>query len=647
MNTKNKTPNASTIEAARLASIRHWIDSADLPAKKAKAAEAAENAEALRKTAEALTEDWRTLKRAQDDRDSMTDDLDLDDSESDRADVREAFKAAKQARARAASAEDKAEALAEEVNALTAYADRIPTGRDLAAVVRLLTEEDKAYHAAAHDLALLECDPNATREALKAARERRAAAKKAAEAAEETAPRFAFFFGAVVNDERPTAALALGHILAAATVDRLGLTADVARIAVTINALDRDLALAAARAAAKRSAANAVLRQGTPTQWGIYNAARAGRWTDYDLADMTAATIDPILTATAPADLAKAERRAAAVMHKAAERLTSLAEADTIARAAVMQAARRACDDPRLIDDPRKMTARANVIDLALAARAEAAKATDDLAEADAIHKATRAAFAAVNNHLGDCRAIRAAATVPTVNLDDLASTLADPRSIAADSVTEYEARKRETIRAAVPVAVAEMTPAQLQTFKALIRTGGNDSAAARKTRRSRATLLEHKAAAARKIAAAVAEVAPESIEAHALAAIVETTAAEAAAALASARAAKARAAQKAISAEKAAALAARADLAEAVAAAVAEAVEAMPPAMRETARLIAKGTGKREAARILGKNEKTVREAAKAAAARIRDAIKAAAPAADVPENADLGDLLRIAAAV
>ena len=258
---------------------------------------------------------------------------------------------------------------------------------------------------------------------------------------------------------------------------------------------------------------------------------------------------------------------------------------------------------------------------------------------------------------LSDLRAIRAEARAEALDLDAIAESIADPRFIADDSITEYEARRRVIIRPAIATAAKALTPAQFKVFSALWKTGGDIRAAARICGRNEATVREHKTIIARVLSEAITAQAGDSIEAAAANVAVymaDIEAAEARALMNARRAAKAAEAAKAkAKAEAEAALKAaeaRADLAEAIAEAIAGAVEAMPPAMRETTALLARGTAKREAARILGKNEKTIREAAKAAAARIAEAIAAAAPALEAEARkfamiTDLSALFALAA--
>lgn len=645
--TNSTTPTPAAVEAAKREAARRFLASIDIEAMNAEAADLETKAAEATESARALTAEYLTAKAAADEAADLAE-VDLIDSEDDPEDVRALFRAAATARQKAARLTDRAEAAREAADHANENAARIVTGREVVTICRMKTAADYFAEEAAAKYREISRDPAALLTEIEAAEKTMLSAKKAAKEAAPAAPRFGFFMGAVVNEDRPAAAVSFGHKIAADLLNVLGLSTAVARVSVSLNAADPALMLSAARAVAKRSATNAVLRQGTDTQWSIYFDALSGRWDAHDLSDMTAAAVDPLLFAAAPADMLTDEKRIAAAMHEAAAKLAKLSPADTIARAAVMKTARKATgNDPRLIEDPRKLIARAAVVDLAAEAVAALAAADSETARAEAVHLLTRAAFAAVNNYLGDCRAIRAAATVPTVDLDSIAETVADPRSIDPDSVSEYEARKRETIRAALPVAREALTEAQEKTLAALIKTGGNEVAAARKLKRERTTIRQHRAAVARAFAAAVATVAPDSIEDDVFRAIAEAAEIEAAAATAEIKARRDRA-KAAAAKENAARAVAAADLAEEAAAAIRAALDAMPPAMRETADLLQKGHSKRAAAEIMQKNEKTVREAAKAAAARIVAALIKAAPEfekqRETLEAADLAALLKLA---
>lgn len=694
-----KMPTLEALEAAKAKAVKQLRKEAEEPKAKAEAKAARAKADKATAKAAALAAEWRKV-RAEADKATAealeaaeagsTEEAEALEALTDEA--RALYTATKKARAKAREAEEAAEALEAKAEALAADLDHVLHGRTLCLVWTFRTpEEAEALEAKAEarealrDLAAATAEAKAEAksnpERAKAARARAAAlaklpavvAAKAAEAkaaeARKNAPKVSAYIGAAVNESRPTLSLAFAHSVAARIAEALKITDKVTKTAAVWNVADPATIFPAARAVAKKTAENATMRQGTPTQWRIYREALAGEWEAPDLADMVTEAAAALAIFTAPADMVRRETEAAALLEKTAEALEDIGTFDGVARAAVVQAAEaesraympRTASDPRLCDNPHKMRIRAAALRVALEART-AAKAGN---EAEALDLATRAAFRAVNNYLAEARAIRAEAKAEALNLEALAETIADPRHLDPEAVTEYEAKHRAIIRAAYAEAVEAMTPAQKKALCALYKAGGSVCEAARIADRNESTIREHRRALADIFAAALVKTAPESIEQKALnlvSVVGGLEAAEAAAAIAAAKAGKA--AKAAAETAKAKTKAARAKAAEAlekakvneataaaIAAAVAEAVEELPPVMKQTAHLLASGNGKREAARIMGKNEKTVREAATRAAEKIAAAIAAAAPAVDIPADiiarADLAALFALAESV
>lgn len=705
--TMKATPTLEALERAKTEALEAMSKEAKTPEAKAEAAKAEARAKEARAKAEDLAKEWREAKAKQEEAAEALEATEAGSEEEAEAlealtaEARALYLEAKEARAAAVKAEEEAEEKTATLEALTATLDHMQNGRDLCILWRMKTPEDleaaeamsKAREALA-DLAEARATAKTERDPAKAkeARSKAAAlakdpriiaakeAKAKAEEAAKTAPRFSIYLGAKVIDRRPTLSLALGHNVAARIAEALDLSEDIAKTSALWNVADPAAILPAMRSIAKKTAANAVTRQGTPKQWRIYAEASAGEWEAPDLADLASEAAPALAMLTAPADYIEREAAAADLLEEAAATLSQIGKADHIARAAVLRAAedksraymtreeydpatrsKQRAADPRINADPAIMKTRAAALRVALAAR-EALEAGE---EAEALDLATRAAYRYINNYLAEARAIRAEAKAEALDLDALAEVIADPRSIDPEAITEYEARRRAIFRAAIPEALEAMTPAQTAALKALYKAGGSIQGAEDITGKSHVTILQHKRNISRIFAAALAKTAPDSIERRALSLVAMTADLEdleAAATLEAAkagRAAKAKAAEAKAATEKRKAKAAEAlekaktreDLAEAVAAAVAGAVNALPPAMKQTADLLARGTAKAEAARILGKSRATIREAAAVAAARIAEAITKAAPALDIDPRiiatADLSALFALAASI
>lgn len=661
-------------KAAVIASAE--MESANVGKLREAAAKARAAAAEAKEKARAATAEYQTYK-------SQTA---ADDEEPDTT-ARALLVAARRAREAAEQAAEDAEAAA--LRAAEAAGDmaNYMHGTDCIALFRYETEEDRAARAAAAKAAEAqtaaeaaaraaeEADPAHAAEAQTAAK---AAAKKAAKAktaaraaakaariAAEDAEAAAVCFGLTVNTDRPGVSLSVAYAHAE-TIEQYLPTPE--KIVETVCTLDicahPEHTLAAARTVAKRTAANAVAREGSKTQWSIYLASRAAKWDNHDLADMTAAAADALCMVNADMDTLDREWTTANIMHQTARKLDKIAAADTIAREAIMnKAAILAKHDPRLIDDTDKLRARAAAMWEAIAAAVQYRQAEDNtVAKAAALHDANHAAYMAVNGHLSDNRSIRIDRNAPALDVDAIAETLADPRSIAAEAATEYDTRRRAYIRAALPVLRERLTPVQWRVLCTVYRCNGDVTAAAARMNRHKKTVQEHLAIIASVFHDVLAEVAPDSVEAAAvnLAAYMasveaaDMTATEAAAKAAERAEAKARAAKTAERAEAAARAAAelaeiKAETAAAVASAVMEAVEALPPVMRETVRLLGSGMSKKAVAAHLGKGRTTVIESARAAAAKIAAAIAAADSTATIDPAiiaaADIRALLAIAA--
>lgn len=556
---------------------------------------------------------------------------------------------------------------------------RYETDADIAARAAALRAAEAQTAAEAAARAAEEADPAHAAEAkakAKAAAKKAAEAKTAARAAEkaariaaEDAEAAAVCFGLDVNTDRPGVSLSVAYAHAETISQYLPMPEKIAETVCTLDICAHpEHTLAAARTVAKRTAANAVAREGSKTQWSIYLAARAAKWDNYDLADMTAAAADALCIVNADMDALKRDWETANVMHQTARKLDKIAAADTIAREAVInKAVRLAKNDPRLIDDADKLRARSDAMWEAIAAAVQYRQADDNTVEkAAAIHDANHAAYMAVNGYLSDSRSIRIDRNAPALDVDAIADTIADPRSIAAEATTEYDTRRRAYIRAALPVLRERLTPVQWSVLQMVYRCNGDISAAAVRLNRHKKTVQEHMEALTAVFRDVLAEIAPDSVEAAAVnlsaymasldaADITAQDAAEKAARRAevkarAAKAAEGKAATEAVRARAAAELAeVKAESAAAVASAVMEAVEALPPVMRETVRLLGSGMSKKAVAAHMGKGRTTVIESAKAAAAKIAAAIAAADRTATIdPEiiaAADIRALLAIAA--
>lgn len=425
-------------------------------------------------------------------------------------------------------------------------------------------------------------------------------------------------------------AVAVEHLHRAALADMDGKTAP-ARRAVTLDFItDAENIMDAARAVARITAKNAVMREGTETQERIFRAARARDYDDPDLADMVqtaaAALVDCLYT-----DAATLDRRAA-VLNAAAARLRDIPADYAAARAAVLNAARAALaadmDAAALVVDNRAaLKSRA-----ALAALMADARRAADAADAVAVFAARHAAFRAVNNYLSDARAIHTndAPAPLSLNTDiDLAAHLTAP----ADDITRRAIIAR---RSALADALALMPPAVANTARALAR-GYSCRAIARRTGRDEKTIRRHRDTARAIIAAALVDMDADARRAVNVARYIDAAAMDADTAAATLAAAMDNTAARAARREREhvpAALvdaARHADTAAAMRDAARAALDLMPPAPVAVYAAIYSGMSTSDAARALNRSKGTVSEHAARIAAALVPALYAAA-AVDMP---------------
>ena len=553
------TPTAEAIEAAKREAVKALAAKAGTPEARAKADKA-------RAKADKATEEARTLTAealaATEEADRLTAKA---EAKKARAKAEALTEAAEKAEALAEAKREHFEHLAANNDIIIAVrtateADRLTAeAREAAKAARREADRATAKATAATEAKAPEAD-HLTREADRLTAKSEALTAKATDAANlaalaaDTAPRYCFTVGTPATaDSDPARALALAYSLATLTADTLAANtatarreADRRRAEVTAEA-DRYLRPAAVRAEAdryrreadrltveatpsavraywntpehpehvtpaarmiaKRTAANAVTREGTPTQWRIDRAARARNWLDPDLYAMTdTAEIMLCVAVTADSDTAAKYCREARALCRLSAVLKTL---DPIAdRAAVFRVTRAASKySGEAITDPDRVKARAEALTLALTAREALAKADSLTDTAAALDTLTRAAFRAVNNHLTDTRSIRASEAPPALSLDSLTDT---PAPLALDSVTPAEAARRVLLRAAAAEAVEALTPTRRKIF-VLLAKGYTVEAIARRLSRHRETIAEHKKVIAATLAAAIVKAAPDS----------------------------------------------------------------------------------------------------------------------------------------
>jgi len=576
-----------------------------------------------------------------------------------------------------------ADALASARDAVASNVARLIEGRDAVAVLREGTPEDAAAvaaEAAAKAARLAAEDVAAAVEAGDASRRAEAkdaaalaarlaseavAARKAAKAAAASAPRLRLALGVNVSDARPGLALRDAHAYGDAVASRLAaLGYNVGDVSAYLN--PEAHALAAARAVARRTVANGLKRTPTPLYIRLDADARAGRWDADGLGDMVGEAVVVFASALPEARAASAEdaARRAAALDALAARLRKYGAGDGVASAASYNVAAYGVaalpasdvlpDGPALSDASEDAgTARRRAA--AAHALADALALEDANARAEAL---TLAAYRAVNGYLADVRRGRFSTSPDAVNLDAVADVLPDARAeFGADVLGEFEARRRDIIRAALGEALPALTPSRKKALAALIRSGGNAHAAARRLGVSLRAVTLARDGVGRVFADAVAHVAPGSIEAEALAAYVEgvnaSEAEDAAARLAARKARNASEARKAEAKGRASDVEAgeaerEADAAAYFSAALAEAVASLDDARRDVVRLALSGASQRETADALGKSRAAVRRASAFAASRIFDALGGAdALGLDAADAAARGDVLALAEAV
>lgn len=379
---------------------------------------------------------------------------------------------------------------------------------------------------------------------------------------------------------------------------------------------------AAAVDIARRTAKNAVCREGTPTQWTIYNAAAAREY-DPDLADMQAAAA-LALSVCANATAADADR-----MTAAADNIADKPRADLADMTA------------RDLRDIRRAADHADII------HARLANAPEWIC--DAYH----AAYIAVNDHLTDCRAIRTADRPAPLSIDEI-----DPdNTILADTAGDEDADRTAAIRDALRRAYIALTPTRRDIWTRRAK-GYTIRDIAADMHRDRKTIAEHMHGIRKQAAAAMVERCPD-IAAAVLAADViaetDTTAAAAQAAREKAahtaaaliildttparkQAAKERAAKAATAADDATAAA---DLAARAACVLSAAVAGLTPIRRTIWEKLANGESVKHIAETMHRDRKTTREHIAAIRRILSAAVRETSPdLAAALTAADLADI-------
>lgn len=382
--------------------------------------------------------------------------------------------------------------------------------------------------------------------------------------------------------------------------------------------------MTAAADIARRTAKNAVCREGTPKQWTIYNAAAAREY-DPDLADMQAAAA-LALSVCANATAADADHMTAA--------------ADNIA------------DTPRA--DLADMTARdvreiRRAADLADIIRARLA------ASPDWICAAYHAAYTAVNDHLTDCRAIRTTEHPAPLSIDEI-----DPdNTILADAADSEDADRAAAIGGALKRAYMALTPTRRAIWTRRAK-GYTLRDIAADMHRDRKTIAEHMHGIRKQAAAAMAERCPDIAAAVLTADIMAETDATAAAALAARekaantaaalnmldttparkQAAQERAANAATAADRATAAA---DLAARAACVLSAAVAGLTPTRRIIWQKLANGESVKHIAETMHRDRKTTREHITAIRRILSAAVRDTSPdLSSALTAADLADVAR-----
>ena len=409
-----------------------------------------------------------------------------------------------------------------------------------------------------------------------------------------------------------------------------GILPAVAAVRIYRDITDPGQLTAAAADIARRTAKNAVCREGTEKQWTIYNAAAAREY-DNDLADIQAAAALALSIcsngAAADADAMTAAADLAAATPRA--ELTDMTDVD--------------------IRNAERGTYYADII------RARLAGAPGWLM--DAYH----AAYIAVNDHLTDCRSIRNDTRPAPLSLDDMdiadydrADTDTDPADIA----------RADRISTAVKRAYYGLTPTRATVWR--YRAKGytmRDIAAT--MRRDRKTIAEHIDGIRKHTAAVMLSDCPDIAAAILSADIIaaaETYADRAAAATeradATAAAAAALQADPAATdtqrktadkaADRAATAAADATAAAKTAATAADALTAavatLSPIRRKIWKELERGQNVSAAAAAVGRSRATVREHIAAIRRILSDAVRTTSPElADAMTAADLADVARM----
>lgn len=323
-----------------------------------------------------------------------------------------------------------------------------------------------------------------------------------------------------------------------------------------------------------------------------------------------------------------------------------------------------------VIDAERKCKSRAEVLEIGLEAW-NMANAEESLVNAaESVYLANRSAYRAINNYLGDCRAIREVATIKNINAEDLIGLEA-----AYDMVTDIfgngnarfklsrrDARRSEIIVSAYKELAGVLTKAQKRALDALVKCDGNNVKAAKMIHRDEKAVRLHKENIMKLFAAAIERADNDSMEfmlaKYHLAALgyegAEDKISYAVELLEEARKfaeAMRDKEEKAESAERANAEAKELTDAAIVRNAIANAITKMPEGARKVALFyMENNVSQRKAADALGKARGTLRELIKCACRYIAEEIALACPNAEmqVKELANaskLGELYKLAA--
>lgn len=171
-------------------------------------------------------------------------------------------------------------------------------------------------------------------------------------------------------------------------------------------------------------------------------------------------------------------------------------------------------------DDGFTMITRGAALEIVIDAVTRLKSATNKLEKAKALDVLSHAAYRFVNNYLGEQRAIRDDGKYEKISLEEIDEYIADPRSIAEDSVSEFEVRRRRIVRAAAKELLKELTPAQIRALNALYQASCEQNYDRRITRakeilglKNHSTIVEHIANISEIFSEVLTRVAPDSYE--------------------------------------------------------------------------------------------------------------------------------------